>query len=95
MDVGHALLSVGVGERPASFDVFQKTLDPEWIQQALAASMQAAWAHFAATGNPATAAVPWPAFGAGSTRMLSLVPPQPQLETDFAARHHCTFWAAR
>jgi para-nitrobenzyl esterase len=63
-------------------------------QQALAASMQAAWAHFAATGNPATAAVPWPAFGANSARMLSLVPPQPQLETDFATRHHCAFWAA-
>jgi Insertion element 4 transposase N-terminal/Transposase DDE domain len=38
MDVGHALLTVGVGERPASFDVFQNTLDPEWIQRALAAS---------------------------------------------------------
>ena len=63
-------------------------------QQALAASMQAAWAHFAATGNPATAAVPWPSFGAGSAKMLSLIPPQPQLETDFAARHHCAFWAA-
>jgi hypothetical protein len=22
------------------------------------------------------------------------IPPQPQLETDFAARHHCAFWAA-
>ena len=63
-------------------------------QQALAASMQAAWAHFAATGNPATAAVPWPSFGAGSAKMLSLIPPQPQLETDFAARQHCAFWAA-
>jgi para-nitrobenzyl esterase len=64
-------------------------------QQALAASMRAAWANFAATGNPATAAVPWPAFdGANSAQMLSLVPPQPQIETDFAARHHCVFWAA-
>jgi len=64
-------------------------------QQALAASMRTAWANFAATGNPATAAVPWPAFGsAGSAQMLSLVPPQPQMETDFAARHHCAFWAA-
>ena len=62
-------------------------------QQALAASMRAAWVNFAATGNPATAAQPWPAFG-GSQQMLSLVPPQPQFETDFAARHHCAFWAA-
>jgi len=63
-------------------------------QQVLAASMRAAWANFAATGNPATRAVPWPAFGAGGAQMLSLVPPQPQIETDFAARHHCAFWAA-
>jgi para-nitrobenzyl esterase len=71
---------------------FPTPLEPG--QQALAASMQAAWAHFAATGNPATRAVPWPSFaGANSARMMSLVPPQPQLETDFAARHHCAFWA--
>ena len=63
-------------------------------QQALAASMRAAWANFAARGSPATRAVPWPAFGAGSAQMLSLVPPQPQPETDFSARHHCPFWAA-
>jgi para-nitrobenzyl esterase len=63
-------------------------------QQRLATSMRAAWANFAATGNPTTAAVPWPAISANSTPMLSLVPPQPQLETDFAARHHCAFWAA-
>jgi len=64
-------------------------------QQALAASMRTAWANFAASGNPATTAVPWPAFGhADRASVLSLVPPQPQLETDFAARHHCSFWAA-
>jgi para-nitrobenzyl esterase len=63
-------------------------------QNALAASMRAAWANFTATGNPMSAAVPWPAFRGGSARMLSLVPPQPQAETDFAARHHCGFWAA-
>jgi hypothetical protein len=26
--------------------------------------------------------------------VLSLVPPRPQAETDFTARHHCAFWAA-
>jgi para-nitrobenzyl esterase len=61
-------------------------------QEALAASMRAAWASFAASGNPGSAAVPWPAFGDGS-QMLSLVPPRPQAEADFAARHHCSFWA--
>jgi para-nitrobenzyl esterase len=69
------------------------TLNPG--QQALAASMRTAWASFAASGNPASAAVPWPAFGgADSAQMLSLVPPQPQIETDFSSRHHCSFWAA-
>lgn len=56
--------------------------------------MRTAWATFAASGNPATAAVPWPAFGADSAQMLSLVPPQPQIETDFAAQHHYAFWSA-
>lgn len=27
-------------------------------------------------------------------QMLSLVPPQPQIETDFSSGHHCSFWAA-
>jgi para-nitrobenzyl esterase len=61
-------------------------------QQTLAASMRAAWVNFAASGNPASAAVPWPAFGHGA-QVLSLVPPRPSVETDFAAGHHCSFWA--
>ena len=61
-------------------------------QQTLAASMQAAWVNFAATGNPTSATVAWPAFSGAAARMLSLVPPQPQAETDFAAQHHCAFW---
>jgi para-nitrobenzyl esterase len=83
-------------EFPYLFDLpdapLQEPLSPD--QQALAASMRAAWANFAASGNPASAAVPWPAFGADSMQMLSLVPPRPQVETDFASRHHCAFWAA-
>jgi len=62
-------------------------------QQALAASMRAAWVHFAATGTPRTAAVSWPAFSGGShAPVLSLVTPRPQAETDFSARHQCAFW---
>ena len=69
------------------------TLTP--AQQKLATAMRAAWAHFAARGNPSTAAVRWPAFRSGHRApMLSLVPPRPQIETDFSARHHCSFWAA-
>jgi hypothetical protein len=26
--------------------------------------------------------------------MISLVPPAPQVETEFAAEHQCAFWAA-
>jgi para-nitrobenzyl esterase len=64
-------------------------------QEKLAGSMRAAWANFAARGNPASAAVPWPAIGAAHRApVLSLVPPRPEVETDFAARHHCGFWAA-
>ncbi len=62
-------------------------------QETLAANMRAAWASFAASGNPSSAAVPWPSFRTRSTRVMSLVPPQPQVETDFASRHHCSFWA--
>jgi para-nitrobenzyl esterase len=92
---GFLTVATHESELPYLFDLpnapFHGTFSPD--QQALAASMRAAWANFAATGSPATAALPWPAFG-DSARMLSLVPPQPQTETDFAARHHCAFWAA-
>jgi para-nitrobenzyl esterase len=64
-------------------------------QQQLAASMQHYWASFAAHGSPATAGQPqWPIFGGRSHQMLSLVTPQPQVQTDFAAEHHCAFWAS-
>lgn len=83
-------------ELPYLFDLpdapLQEPLTPG--QQALAARMRAAWANFAASGNPASAAAEWPAFGgADSEQVLSLVPPRPRAETDFASRHHCAFWA--
>ena len=62
-------------------------------QQALAASMRAAWTSFAASGNPSTHALPWPSIGNG-TKVLSFVPSQSQVTTDFAAAHHCSFSAA-
>ena len=67
------------------------TLNPD--QQALAASMRADWANFAARGNPSSRALPWPSFGEGA-KVLSLVPMQSTVETDFAAAHDCAFWAA-
>ncbi|MFD8076087.1 carboxylesterase/lipase family protein [Streptomyces sp. NPDC059718] len=60
-------------------------------QRTLASHMRAAWAHFAASGNPSTSAVHWPSFH-GSTHVLSLQPPKPRVEQDFATRHHCSFW---
>jgi len=70
---------------------FQVPLNPD--QQNLATNMRAAWASFAASGNPSTATVQWPSFNDGGTGM-SLVTPQPQLDSNFSARHHCDFWAA-
>ncbi len=55
--------------------------------------MRAAWASFAATGNPSTGDVQWLPF-AGAERVESLVTPRPVIENDFESSHHCTFWAA-
>jgi para-nitrobenzyl esterase len=83
-------------EFPYLFDLpdapLQEPLSPG--QQELAASMRAAWANFAASGSPASAALDWPAFGADGSQVLSLVPPHPRAEADFAIRHHCAFWEA-
>ena len=63
-------------------------------QQQLAATMKQYWTNFARQGFPSsTTEPPWPGFDSTSQRMLSLIPPQPQLETNFAAEHHCAFWA--
>ncbi|HEY2316052.1 MAG TPA: carboxylesterase family protein [Streptosporangiaceae bacterium] len=63
-------------------------------QQQLAAAMRQEWTSFARSGVPsATGAPPWPRFTTGTQGMLSLVPPEPAIETSFAAEHHCAFWA--
>jgi para-nitrobenzyl esterase len=68
---------------------FAAPLNP--TQEKLAVAMRAAWANFAARGNPSTRAVHWPRIG-NRARMLSLVPPRPQVERGYAAIHHCAFW---
>jgi para-nitrobenzyl esterase len=60
-------------------------------QQQLAAAMKQDWATMAKAGSPAAG---WPRFSRTSQQTLSLVPPRPQVETDFAAEHHCAFWAS-
>jgi len=62
-------------------------------QETLATNMRRAWSNFAATGNPSSKTVPWPSFASGG-RVLSLATPAPKVETDYAATHHCSFWAA-
>ena len=72
---------------------FPGTLTPQ--QQRLSAAMQRYWTNFARSGSPsAPGAPPWAQFSSGGQRMISLVPPAPQVETDFAAEHQCAFWAA-
>jgi para-nitrobenzyl esterase len=69
------------------------TLSPD--QEALAAKMRAAWARFAETGRPGrSAGVRWPEIGTFGEPVLSLVAPQPRVDTAFASTHHCAFWAA-
>ena len=66
-------------------------------QQQLAAAMQRYWTSFAQRGTPSGLLTPpglrWPAFTAAGQQILSLNTPQPQVETGFAAGHHCAFWA--
>jgi len=93
--VGASLgLSTHGTELPYLFDQpnapFPAMLNPD--QQALAASMRTDWTSFAGAGNPSSRALPWPSFN--GTRVLSLVPLQSQVTTDFATAHHCSFWAA-
>jgi para-nitrobenzyl esterase len=59
-------------------------------QQQLAVAMKQYWTNLAKTGVPASG---WPRFSGASQQILSLVPPSPRTETDFAAQHHCAFWA--
>ena len=95
-DKQHLGLSTHGTELPYLFDQpnapFPVTLTLTPDQQALAASMRTDWASFAGTGNPSSRALPWPSFN--GTRVLSLVPLQSQVTTDFATAHHCSFWAA-
>jgi para-nitrobenzyl esterase len=60
-------------------------------QQRLAQDMRRYWTTFVKAGRPAAQ---WPQFTPASAQALSLVPPSPRVETDYAAGHHCSFWAA-
>jgi len=68
---------------------YPATLSP--AQEQLAQAMQHDWTNLAKAGVPAAR---WPQFTASGQQTLSLVPPSPQVETNFAAEHNCSFWAA-
>jgi para-nitrobenzyl esterase len=71
---------------------FPGSLTPAQLR--LAESMQRYWTNFAAQGfTSSRGEPPWPQFRSGAQRMMSLIPPAPRAETDFAARHQCAFWA--
>ena len=62
-------------------------------QRTLAASMRAAWASFARSGNPSSAATRWPSFNT-TPNILSFQSPQSRIDATYASRHHCSLWAA-
>jgi para-nitrobenzyl esterase len=69
------------------------TLSPD--QQQLAATMRRYWTSFATFGAPHVAgASSWPRFNSRTQPVLSLIPPRPQVATDFATAHKCAFWSS-
>jgi para-nitrobenzyl esterase len=94
-NVGFPLGADHASELQYVFDPFPpatSALSP--AQRVLSAQMKAYWTSQAKRGFPETAGQPrWPLFNAGAQRMLSLDEPRPAVETNFAAEHHCAFWA--
>ncbi len=71
--------------------VFGGPLSPQ--QQQLADTMTRYWANFAGHGFPFSPGTPrWPRYDNATERVQSLIPPVPQVETDFATSHNCAFW---
>jgi para-nitrobenzyl esterase len=63
-------------------------------QQQLAANMRAAWLAFASYGRPwVPGNLWWPRFTDATQQVMSLVPQQSGVETDFSTAHNCAFWA--
>jgi para-nitrobenzyl esterase len=78
---------------PSGFglNLAQTPLDTD--QQKLSDRMIGYWTEFAKSGNPNGSGPPvWQRFHRDRQVMLSLVPPTPTSETNFATAHQCDFW---
>ena len=63
-------------------------------QQKLSDRMVGYWTEFAKRGDPNNGSGQpfWPRFHRDRQVVLSLVPPTPSTETNFATAHQCDFW---
>ena len=68
------------------------TLSPKQVQ--LSDAMISYWTQFAKTGDPNSSGEPvWSPYSTSSDEFLSLIPPTPVVESNFAMDHQCsTFW---
>jgi para-nitrobenzyl esterase len=60
-------------------------------QRELAAAMKTYWTNLARTGSESS--LSWPRFDPANQQVLSLIPPRPDVETNFPTEHQCAFWA--
>jgi para-nitrobenzyl esterase len=73
----------------------EPALLPDPAQQALARDMVTYWTEFAKHGSPIAHETPrWPIFRGRSELVQSLAPQAVAPIDDFAAEHHCQFWAS-
>jgi para-nitrobenzyl esterase len=63
-------------------------------QRQLSNTMIRYWTQFARTGDPNSASTAfWPAYEVATDQRISLTPPVPYVQPNFAVDHHCAFWA--
>jgi para-nitrobenzyl esterase len=89
-----AVLSPAQQQLAAAMKGYWTTFAQRGAPSSLAARSMAARSMAARSMAARSMAAPsWPRFDSVSQQMLSLNTPQPAVETDFAAQHHCGFWS--
>jgi para-nitrobenzyl esterase len=75
-------------------DVFGLPATLSSQQTQLSAAMVSYWTQFAKTGDPNSAGEPlWSPYSAATDEFQSLIPPTPEVESNFNTGHQCsTFW---